>query len=121
MGTVCVWYSARRRNWVSNGCQEVYLTTVDIFNKNNRFTRQIFNTRTYWEVRAPLLDLTETVCEVVRGQQLVLVEGFPASDRTERRSPPRNHRALKDSLRGQREVSEKIENTTSSFFFIWLF
>lgn len=62
------------------------------------------NPWTYWKSFELLLDLTEAFFEVVCGQKLVPVEGFPASERTERRSQSRESPGLlKDSQGGKEE------------------
>ena len=70
---------------------------------------------TYWNIRVLLLDVL--FFEVVCGQQLVPTdEGFPASERTERRGAPRDHhRGFKGLSRGKEE--EVCENTNGDGHF----
>lgn len=65
------------------------------------------NPWTYWKSFELLLDLTEAFFEVVCGQKLVPVEGFPASERTERRSQSRESPGLLKDSQGGKEVYEK--------------
>lgn len=63
------------------------------------------------KVRVLLLDLTEAFFEVVCGRQLVPIEGFPASDRTERRDALRLGitGVLKDS-QGAKKKKKSVKN-----------
>lgn len=82
--SVCVWYSERRRNWfpLSRPAPQTRRTK-----QTGRSPKDTSWTRL--GIRLLPLDLISTSFEVACGQQLIPVEGFAPSGRTESRSLPR--------------------------------
>lgn len=100
--SLCVVQRAAEELGMPNSKLVVYFTTVDIRKK------------TVYSPKKLSLDLLEdscttTGCNIVQSCMPSTTrpetEGFPATDRTERRSPPRDHRGFKGLSRGK-EVHE---------------